>query len=54
MKRYEYKFVDDEYLGLEDRMAYLNKMGMEGWLLIQIKHWSMKSTYYFVRELNGV
>ena len=50
MKRFEYKWVEDDYLGPDDRIKYLNAQGIEGWLLLDIGHVQMKSYYLFVRE----
>ena len=50
MKRYEYKWIEDDYLGLDDRIKYLDAQGIEGWLLQEIWHTMMKSYYVFVRE----
>jgi hypothetical protein len=50
VKRYEYKWVEDDYLGLDDRIKYLNAQGIEGWLLHEMWHTMTKSYYVFVRE----
>jgi hypothetical protein len=57
MKRYEYKYVDSEYLYQEARMTYLNQMGAEGWRMIDMKHGlgsiegGLTTVYLFEREI---
>ena len=50
MKRYEYRWIEDDYLGPDDRIKYLNAQGIEGWLLQEVWHVMMRSYYVFVRE----
>ena len=50
MRKYEYTWTITPHKGLDDRVKYLDEMGMDGWLLVEISYGATEIHYLFVRE----
>jgi len=49
MKKYEYRFEIISYLGPDDLVKYLNKLGQESWHCFKINHSAYESILWFSR-----